>query len=217
LVLRRCPLVVEGSGMSTSGASERDPDDPRPADWSESQPGGRQFGWWDMFVAPDDDPRSDGDFHGERDTLLGYLRDQRLTLELKCSGLDAEQLARRSVEPSTLSLLGLLRHLAGVEQYWIQIHMAGQDVPRPYRSGGDRNGDFNGATGDPAVVEEAWATWRAQAAFTDRYLAGTPDLGTTGKDGSELRGVLVHLIEEYCRHLGHADLLRERVDGRVGQ
>src|SRR4051794_4177384 len=196
--------------MTTPG-TDRDPDDPRPASWSESQPGGRQFGWWDMFVAPGDDPRSDGDFHGERDTLLGYLRDQRLTLELKCSGLDAGQLARRSVEPSTLSLLGLVRHLAGVEQSWIRIRMAGNDVPRLYRDGGDLNGDFNGAVGDPAVVEEAWRVWREETAYTDRYLAGVADLGTIGRAGDELRGVLVHLIEEYCRHLGHADLLRERI------
>jgi hypothetical protein len=201
----------------TAAGTDRDPDDPRPAGWSESQPGGRRFGWWDMFVAPDDDPRTDGDFHGERDTLLGYLRDQRLTLELKCSGLDAGQLARRSVEPSTLSLLGLVRHLAGVEQSWIRIRMAGNDVPRLYRDAGDSNGDFNGAVGDPAVVEEAWRVWREETAYTDRYLADVTDLGTIGRAGDELRGVLVHLIEEYCRHLGHADLLRERIDGRIGQ
>jgi hypothetical protein len=203
--------------MATSGEIERDPDDPRPAGWSEEQAGGRRFGWWDMWVSPDDDPRSDGDFRGERDTLLGYLRDQRLTLQMKCSGLDAEQLARRSVEPSTLSLLGLVRHLAGVEQSWIRIRMAGNDVPRLYRDGGDGNGDFNGVVADPAVVEEAWATWRAETGYTDSYLAGTADLGTIGRAGDELRGVLVHLIEEYCRHLGHADLLRERIDGRIGQ
>ncbi len=68
--------------------------------------GERTFGWWDMFVDPDDDPRSDGGFVGERATLLGYLRDQRLTLEMQCSGLDAAELARRSVRPSNLSLLG---------------------------------------------------------------------------------------------------------------
>jgi Protein of unknown function (DUF664) len=202
--------------MTTSAGSDRDPADPRPANWSESQPG-RQFGWWDMFVAPDDDPRGDGDFHGERDTLLGYLRDQRLTLEMKCSGLDAGQLARRAVEPSNLSLLGLLRHLAGVEQAWLRIRMAGQDVPRLYRDGGDPNGDFNGAVADPTVVADAWATWRAEVAFADRYLAETTDLETVGRQGDVLRSVLVHLIEEYARHLGHADFLRERVDGRVGQ
>lgn len=69
-----------------------------------------------MFANPDEDPRADGGFEGERAILAGYLRDQRLTLELKCSGLDSAALARRSVEPSNLSLLGLVRHMAGVEQ-----------------------------------------------------------------------------------------------------
>ncbi|GAA3104346.1 hypothetical protein GCM10020254_57720 [Streptomyces goshikiensis] len=81
---------------------------------------GRGFGWANMFVRPEQDTRTDGGFRGERATLVGYLRDQRLTLELKCAGLDAEALARRSVEPSDLSLLGLVRHLAGVEQKWFR-------------------------------------------------------------------------------------------------
>ncbi len=115
----------------------------------------RRFGWSDMFVHPDDDPRTDGGFQGERATLVGFLRDQRLTLELKCSGLDSADLARRSVEPSNLSLLGLVRHLAGVEQAWFRVRMAGQDVPRHFRSDADRDGDFNGAVPDAEVVAEA--------------------------------------------------------------
>ena len=89
----------------------------------------RRFGWSDMFVHPDDDPRTDGGFKGERATLVGFLRDQRLTLELKCSGLDAADLARRSVEPSNLSLLGLVRHMAEVERAWFRRRLAGQDAP----------------------------------------------------------------------------------------
>ena len=90
----------------------------------------RKFGWWDMFVDPEDDPRSDGGFENtERDVLLGFLNDQRLTFELKCADLDAEQMARRSVEPSNLSLLGLLRHLAGVERIWFRRQMAGRGHP----------------------------------------------------------------------------------------
>ncbi|WP_371646828.1 DinB family protein [Streptomyces sp. NBC_00597] len=81
-----------------------------------------------MFVHPDQDTRTDGGFKGERAVLAGYLRDQRLTLELKCAGLDAEVMARRSVEPSNPSLLGLVRNLAGVEQYWFRQVMAGEDV-----------------------------------------------------------------------------------------
>ncbi|MFI1397616.1 DinB family protein [Streptomyces sp. NPDC020681] len=173
-----------------------------------------------MFVHPDEDPRSEGGFDGERATLAGYLRDNRLTLELKCAGLDAEDMARRSVEPSNLSLLGLVRHLAGVEQSWFRRVMAGQDVPRHYRTEADPNGEFDGAVADPEVVAEAWDTWRAEVAFAERFVAEAPslDLAVTHDDEQlTLREVLVHMIEEYARHLGHADFLRERIDGRVGQ
>ncbi|MFD3465009.1 DinB family protein [Streptomyces sp. NPDC058682] len=175
-----------------------------------------------MFVHPDEDTRTDGGFQGERAVLAGYLRDQRLTLELKCAGLDAEALARRSVEPSNLSLLGLVRHLAGVEQYWFRQVMAGQEIRRHYRTEGDRAGEFTGAVADPEVVADAWATWRAEVAFAEQLVAEAADLDVTGDSGHgdepmELREVLVHMIEEYARHNGHADFLRERIDGRVGQ
>lgn len=175
-----------------------------------------------MFVAPQDDPRENGPTLGdERATLVEYLRCQRLTLELKCSGLDAEDLARRSVEPSTLSLLGLVRHLAEVERRWFRIRMAGQDAPPLFSSDSDPDGDFDGAVPDPRVVAEAWEAWRTECAFTDQFVAHAPDLDMTGHDPLgrpvSLREVLVHMIEEYARHNGHADLLRERIDGRVGQ
>ncbi|MEU6311790.1 DinB family protein [Streptomyces sp. NPDC047014] len=173
-----------------------------------------------MFVHPDEDPRTDGGFRGERDVLVGYLNDQRLTLELKCAGLDAEALARRSVEPSDLSLLGLVRHLAGVEQYWFRQVMAGQKIRRHYRSEAEPAGEFTGAFADPALVADAWATWRAEVAFAEELVARAPGVHVTGTGGDEpveLREVLVHMIEEYARHNGHADLLRERIDGRVGQ
>jgi len=175
------------------------------------------FAWDNMFIHPDEDPRSDGGFVGERDTLLGYLRNQRLTLEMKCSGLDAEGLARRSVEPSNLSLLGLLRHLAGVEHDWFWIRMADRGGPRLYRSKTTPNGDFDDAVADQAMVDEAWATWRAEVAFAEQFVASAPSLDIVGPEGDILRSVLVHVIEEYARHNGHADFLRERIDGRVGQ
>ena len=193
----------------------RTPSDQQASD--EPDPLTRRFGWWDMFVAPEDDPRTDGGFVGERDTLTGYLRDQRLTLEMKCAGLDAEALARRSVPPSTLSLLGLVRHMAAVEQLWFRNHLAGQDQPRHYRTDEDRDGDFNGAVADPAVVEEAFARWRGEIAFAEQFVRDTEDLGFVGPRGDALQEVLVHMIEEYARHNGHADLLRERIDGRIGQ
>src|SRR6266487_5349153 len=148
-------------------------------------------------------------------------RCQRATLELKCSGLDAADLARRSVEPSTLSLLGLVRHMAEVERIWFRQRMAGQDAPRHFYSKTDPDGDFDGAAPDPEVVAEAWKVWRAEVAFTDRFVAEAPDLDVVGNDPwrgpVSLREVLVHMVEEYARHNGHADLLRERIDGRVGQ
>ncbi|MBX6355706.1 MAG: DinB family protein [Micromonosporaceae bacterium] len=173
-----------------------------------------------MFVHPDEDPRSDGGFDDERTLLVQYLRDHRLTLELKCADLDAEALARRAVPPSNLSLLGLVRHMAEVERSWFRRRMANQDVPRLYQTEADPDGDFNGAVADPQVVAEAWETWRAEVAFAEKFVAEAPDLSVKGRrrDGREisLRELLVHMIEEYARHNGHADLLRERIDGRVG-
>lgn len=201
---------------STSAPARTAPAEPAAAEPAAA--GG--FGWSNMFVHPDEDPRTDGGFRGERDVLVGYLNDQRLTLELKCAGLDAEALARRSVEPSNLSLLGLVRHLAGVEQYWFRQVMAGQEIRRHYRSEEEPAGEFTGAVADQEVVADAWATWRAEIAFAEELVARAPDLDVTGDCGGEpmeLREVLVHMIEEYARHNGHADLLRERIDGRVGQ
>src|ERR687891_1351165 len=105
----------------------------------------------DMWVDPDDDPRSEGGFTDERTMLMGYLRDYRLTLQMKCDGLDAEQMARRSVPPSTMSLLGLVRHMAAVEHAWFRRVMAGSEAPRPFKSEEDRDLDFNGAVADPTL------------------------------------------------------------------
>jgi uncharacterized damage-inducible protein DinB len=173
----------------------------------------------DMFVAADADPRENGpSLGGERATLVEYLRCQRLTLELKCAGLGPADLARRSVEPSTMSLLGLVRHLAEVERGWFRRRMAGLDAPPLYRSATAPDGDFDGAVPEAEVVAEAWRAWRAECAFTSDYVREAPDLDVTAADGAlSLREVLVHLIEEYARHNGHADLLRERIDGRLGQ
>jgi hypothetical protein len=177
----------------------------------------RRFGWSNMFLAPEEDPRDQSDHSGERATLIGYLRFQRQTLELKCSGLDPEQLARRSVPPSNLSLLGLVRHMAGVEQAWFRLRMAGEPGSRHYCSDGDDDGDFNGAVADPEVVAEAFDRWRREVAFAEQYVDQASDLDLVGEQGHVLRDVLVHMIEEYARHLGHADFLRERIDGRIGQ
>ncbi len=175
-----------------------------------------------------DDPRENRARLGdERTTLTESLRCQRLTLELKCAGLDAEALARRAVEPSTMSLLGLVRHLAEVERATFRRLLAGQDAPRLFGSEAEPDGDFDGAVGDPEVVAQAWAAWRAEVEFATRFVAEAPSLDSTADDPANqhgsgggpmsLREVLVGTIEEYARHLGHADLLRERIDGRLGQ
>jgi uncharacterized damage-inducible protein DinB len=175
----------------------------------------------DRWLDPEDDPRVGGPSLGdERTTLVEYLRFQRLTLELKCSGLDPEGLANRSVEPSPLSLLGLVRHLADVERGWFRRTMARQDAPPRYRTEQDPDAAFTGAVPDPDVVAEAWAAWRDEVAFAERYVADAPDLDVVGDhhgDPISLRELLVHMVEEYARHNGHADLIRERVDGRVGE
>jgi uncharacterized damage-inducible protein DinB len=175
-----------------------------------------------MWVAPGDDPRDTGtELLDERRTLLEYLRAYRLTLRLKCADLDVGQLALRSVPPSTMSLLGLIRHMADVERSWFRRVMARQHSPRRFSSDDDREGAWNGAVSDPAVVAEAWAAWEEEIAFAERYVVlanGMDELGLMS-DGKQiqLREVLVHMIEEYARHCGHADLIRERIDGRVGQ
>lgn len=185
-----------------------------------------------MFTADgkpsDSDPREDGPTLGdERTTLVEALRGQRLTLEIKCADLDAEQMARRSVEPSTMSLLGLVRHLAEQERRTFREMMAGQDVPRLFCSDTEPDGDFDGAVADPQVVAQAWEAWRAEVDFAERFVAEAPSLDITGDDpmnqhGSgggqmSLREVLVGMGHEYARHMGHVDLLRERIDGRLGQ
>jgi len=176
-----------------------------------------------MWLDPDSDPRQGGPSPvDERTTLLEYLRCYRLTLRMKCADLDAGQLAARSVPPSNMSLLGLVRHMADVERHWFRRVLAGDDAPSRYRIPEDDNADFNGASADPEVVEDAWAAWREEVADAERCIAGFEDLGTRvplGGEGSTIavREVLVHMIEEYARHCGHADLLRERIDGRVGQ
>jgi hypothetical protein len=186
-------------------------------------PVSRSFGWSDMFLAPDEDPRSQTSPVGERATLIGYLHAYRVTLELKCDGLGPDGLARRSVPPSDLSLLGLVRHMADVERHWFRKVLASEESPSLFRPDDDRDGAFSGARPDAAVVTEAGARWRAEVAFAEQFVDRAPDLEITGvipgeEDGEvALREVLVHMIEEYARHCGHADLLRERIDGRVGQ
>jgi uncharacterized damage-inducible protein DinB len=177
----------------------------------------------DIWMDPADDPRTYGHPMGEKATLLEYLGNYRLTLEMKCGGLDAEQLARRSVPPSSLSLLGLIRHLARMENDWFQRVLQGKtDQPRLFKRDDDPDADFAGAIADPAVVEGAFVAWKAEIAAANEWLdaLNEDDLGRDvplDDDTVSVRDVLVHVIEEYARHAGHADLLRECIDGRTGQ
>ncbi len=135
-----------------------------------------------MFLELAADPREGGPRLGdERTTLTEYLHCQRLTLELKCEGLDHEQLARRAIEPSTLSLLGLVRHLADVERGWFRRQFAGQDVPKRYQTEEHPDGDFDGAVPDPAVMAEAWAAWREEVGFAEAFTRAH-DLDFIGQD-----------------------------------
>lgn len=177
----------------------------------------------DMWTEPGDDPRPTGSSVGELATLRQYLTFHRLTLRMKCEGLDAEQLARRSVPPSTLSLLGLVRHLAGVEQYWFHHVLRGRPVDEPlYADEDDRDFEFSSATGDAAMVEDSFAMWQREIDAADSWLdtlaPADLDASVTRRDEEiPVRDVLVHMVEEYARHVGHADLLRECIDGRTGE
>jgi hypothetical protein len=155
---------------------------------------------------------------GERTTLTGFLDAQRATLALKCDGLTDEQLRERAVPPSALSLLGLVRHMAEVERNWFRPLLAGEDMVGIYAPGLDADVAFRDvATAD---VAESFRAWQAECAHARALTAAAPSLDITGERGGErftLRWVITHMIEEYARHNGHADLLRERIDGRTGE
>jgi uncharacterized damage-inducible protein DinB len=150
--------------------------------------------------------------------LEAWLDYHRATLQWKCAGLDGEQLCRRSVEPSSMSLLGLVRHMAEVERSWFRRRLAGQDVPRIYCGPGREDGDFDDV--DPAGAEEDFTTYGrevdAAREVAERHSLDETFVHQRYEVEMDLRWVYVHMIEEYARHNGHADLLRERIDGVTG-
>ncbi len=154
----------------------------------------------------------------ERPMLESWLAFHRATLELKCAGLADEQLRLASAEPSEMTLLGLVQHLAEVERNWFQRVFGGLDVPALYAEGA---GGY--ALAPERGLDEALAVWRREIARGQELCAGR-SLEETGRiaDGPmaglevSLRWILVHMIEEYARHNGHADILRERIDGVTG-
>jgi hypothetical protein len=160
----------------------------------------------------------------ETTTLRAFLDFYRDTLEMKVEGLTDEQGRERSVAPSDLNLTGIVRHLADVERSWFQRCLAGIDAGPIYYGNahptGDLDGDFHPGPDD--TLADAIATWRAEIDRADEIMAtlAPDDLAARESVGAggrpNLRWILVHMIEEYARHCGHADLLREAIDGVTG-
>jgi hypothetical protein len=148
--------------------------------------------------------------------LDAWLEYHRATLAMKCDGLTDAQLRERAVPPSSMSLLGLVRHMGEVERNWFRRVLSREDVPGRYYDATNPDGDFDDV--DTASVEEGFAFWRAECEHARTVASGMEldDTGVRRGKAVSLRWVLVHMIEEYARHNGHADLLRERIDGRTG-
>ena len=154
---------------------------------------------------------------GERDLLRAYLDFHRETLALKCAGLSDDDLRRRTT-PSSLTLLSLVRHMAEVERSWFRRVLDGQDIPLVWSPDGNFQVAYDATDAAP---EEAFAAWQAEIAIARDIETAAPSLDVTGVDrrsGDEysLRRILNHLIQEYARHNGHADLIREGIDGTTG-
>jgi uncharacterized damage-inducible protein DinB len=158
----------------------------------------------------------------ERESLIGWLQYHRDTLEMKCDGLSPDQLAQRSVPPSTMSLIGLVRHMTEVERNWFRrvIGGEGDDTAGPlyYERDTNDDGDFDDVSA--ATADADLAAWSVEMGIADAVLAGV-DLDETRFHvrfdvDLSVRWIVTHMIEEYARHNGHADLLRQRIDGAIG-
>ncbi len=156
----------------------------------------------------------------ERPMLEAWLDYHRATLVTKCVGLEEAQLRERSAPPSTLSLLGLVRHMAEVERNWFRNVLADEGAPPLFYSDDDPDGDFDRV--DDAEVAGDFATFHAEVDHARERVAAVgslDDIGRRQRRGQDvsLRWILTHMIEEYARHNGHADLLRQRIDGTIGE
>lgn len=178
-------------------------------------PGGQDRSW----VAPSVDPREPARESGERQALEEWLDFHRDVLLWKCSGLSADQLKERAVPPSRLSLLGLVRHMTEVERWWFRMHADQKDLEFPYDPMGE-GVDFEDI--DAADAASDIAAYRdeveaAKAAVGDKSVEDVvPSRGDHPERTRNVRWIYLHMIEEYARHNGHADLIRERIDGQIG-
>ncbi|MEU9211781.1 DinB family protein [Streptomyces sp. NPDC048415] len=155
----------------------------------------------------------------ERTTLESWLDFHRTTLAIKCEGLDNEQAAAASVPPSPFTLTGLVQHMAEVERNWFRRVFAGEQAPPIYDPQADPDGPDGGFDlAESAMLGGALATWREEIARAREHCAAhtLTDTGRFMGQDVSLRWIYVHMIEEYARHNGHADLLRERIDGATG-
>jgi uncharacterized damage-inducible protein DinB len=155
---------------------------------------------------------------GEREMLRAFLDFHRATLAIKCDGLSDEDLRRQSMPPSTLSLLGLVRHMAEVERAWFRRAINGEDIPLVWSDEGDFQMAYDAST---ATRSEAFDAWQSEVEHARRIEGAAKSLDVRGHhsrwgEDVSLRLVMLHLIHEYARHNGHADFLREGIDGTVG-
>ena len=169
------------------------------------------------WIAPSVSRQAEPKTGDERSLLEGWLDYHRMTLLTKAAGLTAEQLKQHSAEPSALTLLGLIRHMAEVERWWFRIRAAGQDVGDVYCTEESPDADFDDIA--RADAEADYATFLTEVDLARKAVAGLPlehEFATSRVPAISLRWVYLHMIEEYARHNGHADLLRERIDGTTG-
>jgi uncharacterized damage-inducible protein DinB len=155
---------------------------------------------------------------GERETLRAFLDFLRATLAMKCDGLSDDELRRKSMPPSELSLLGLVRHMAEVERMWFRRVIGGEELPLVWSAEGDFQVAYDAAAGTRA---EAFAAWQDEVEHARRIEAAAESLDVIGhqprwNEDVSLRLVMLHMIHEYARHNGHADFLREGIDGATG-
>ncbi|MEU8233549.1 DinB family protein [Actinoplanes sp. NPDC048967] len=155
---------------------------------------------------------------GERETLRAYLDYHRATLAMKCQDLSDEELRQRSMPPSTLTLLGLVRHMAEVERTWFRRVINAEDIPLRWSAEGDFQAAYDASASTRA---EAFGAWQEEVEHARRIERAAESLDVTGYQARwgeqvSLRLVMLHMIHEYARHNGHADFLREGIDGEVG-